>query len=75
MASSSEALGLIAGSTQMPVMVAAEAVRAGREVRVAAIRGVTEPDIDDTASQVTWLDWGNLPGFFALRKLEADDEL
>jgi DUF1009 family protein len=64
--SSSSALGLIAGSTQMPVVVAEEARRAGREVHVAAIRGITEPAIDEVASNVVWLDWGDLPAFFAL---------
>lgn len=50
----------------MPLAVAEEARRAGREVRVAAIRGITEPAIDEVAPRVTWLDWGNLPAFFAV---------
>lgn len=66
MASSSEPLGLIAGSSQMPVMVAREADRAGRRVTVAAIRGVTEPQIDAVAQEVHWLHWGDLPAFFEL---------
>ena len=52
MGSSSSHLGLIAGSTQMPVVVAEEARRAGREVHVAAIRGMTEPAIDEVAADV-----------------------
>lgn len=59
-------LGLIAGSTQMPAIVAREARADGRRVVVAAIRGITEPAIDEAAEQVRWLDWGDLPGFFAL---------
>lgn len=67
MASSSEPLGLIAGSSQMPVLVAREALRAGRTVTVAAIRGVTDPGIDEVAGgDVHWLQWGDLPAFFAL---------
>lgn len=50
----------------MPVLVAREASRAGRTVSVAAIRGVTEPAIEDVAAEVTWLQWGDLPSFFAL---------
>jgi DUF1009 family protein len=50
----------------MPVVVAAEAARAGRPVSVAAIRGITDPAIEQEAEQVTWLEWGDLPAFFAL---------
>lgn len=66
MASSSELLGLIAGATQMPQAVARGATGAGRRVLAAAIHGITDPAIDDVADAVTWLEWGELSGFFAL---------
>lgn len=66
MASSSSLLGLIAGSTQMPLVVAREAAGAGREIRAVAIRGITDPAIEDAAAAVTWLEWGDLPAFFGL---------
>lgn len=66
MGSSSEPLGLIAGSTQMPLVVAREASDDGRRVHAVALRGITDPRLDDAAPDVRWLEWGDLPGFFAL---------
>jgi len=65
-ASSSSPLGLIAGASQMPRVVAHEATAAGRTVQVAAIRGITDPSIEESAAVVRWLEWSDLPGFFAL---------
>lgn len=66
MESSSEILGLIAGSTQMPLVVAREARADGRRVLAVAIRGITSEAIDEYADEVRWLDWGDLPSFFGL---------
>jgi hypothetical protein len=50
----------------MPRVVAHEATTAGREVHVAAIRGITDPSIENHAAEVRWLDWSDLQGFFNL---------
>ncbi len=57
---------MIAGSTQMPCVVAEEARSRGRLVIAIAIKGVTEPAIDDVADQVHWLEWGDISGFLGL---------
>ena len=48
----------------MPLVVAAEATAAGRQVLAAAIHGITQPEIDQSAHEVIWLEWGDLPAFF-----------
>tara|TARA_Y100000758_G_scaffold91893_1_gene63079 strand:- start:1979 stop:2824 length:846 start_codon:yes stop_codon:yes gene_type:complete len=65
-ASSSESLALIAGSTQLPCVVAAEAQAQGRTVIAIAIEGITEPAIGDVVDQVHWLEWGDVSGFLGL---------
>lgn len=50
----------------MPLVVAREARREGRTVLVAAIEGITDPALETAASEIRWLSWGDLPGFFAL---------
>ena len=65
-ASSSELLALIAGSTQLPCVVAAEAQAQGRTVIAIAIEGITEPAIGDVVDQVHWLEWGDVSGFLGL---------
>ena len=50
----------------MPRVAALEAARAGRTVWAAAIRGITDPALESVVDRTTWLDWGDLPGFFAL---------
>ena len=65
-ASSSESLALIAGSTQLPCVVAAEAQAQGRTVIAIAIEGITEPEIGDVVDQVHWLEWGDVSGFLGL---------
>ena len=65
-ASSSDSLALIAGSTQMPCVVAAEAQSLGRTVIAIAIDGVTEPAIGDVVDEVHWLKWGDVSGFLGL---------
>ena len=66
MASSSSLLGLIAGSSQMPRVVAREARAAGCHVHAAAIHGITDPALEDCVDELEWLQWSDLPGFFAL---------
>ena len=71
--SSSEPLALIAGSTQMPCVVAREAQAMGRAVIGVAITGVTDRQLDSIVDTVHWLDWGDVPGFLALlAKLSGD---
>ena len=65
-ASSSESLALIAGSTQMPRVVAAEAQAQGLKVIAIAIEGVTDPAIGEVVDQVHWLEWGDVSGFLGL---------
>jgi DUF1009 family protein len=57
---------LIAGSTQMPCVVAEEARSMGRRVIGVAIHGVTDPRLDDLADEVHWLSWGDVGGFLSL---------
>jgi len=64
--SSSEPLALIAGSTQMPCIVAEEARSRGRQVFAIGIHGVTEPRLDEVADRVHWLEWGDVSGFLSL---------
>lgn len=66
MASSSEPLALIAGSSQMPCVVARQARLQGRRVTAVAIRGITEPAIDEAVDDVRWLEWGDVPAFLRL---------
>lgn len=66
MASSSEPLAVIAGSSQMPCVVARQARRQGRRVTAVAIHGITEPAIDAAADDVRWLRWGDVPAFLRL---------
>ena len=64
--SSSEPLALIAGSTQMPCVVATEARAQGRRVIAIGIEGVTETRLNDVADEVHWLPWGDVSGFLSL---------
>ncbi|MFQ5742350.1 MAG: LpxI family protein [Acidobacteriota bacterium] len=66
MASSSEPLALIAGSSQMPSIVARQARARGRRVTVLAIRGITDTAVGDAADEIRWLDWGDVNGFLEL---------
>lgn len=66
MASSSNQLGLIAGASQMPRVVAREATAAGCRVHAAAIHGITDPSLEDCVDELRWLQWSDLQGFFAL---------
>ena len=64
--SSSETLALIAGGTQMPLVVAREAQAAGRQVTVVAIEDVTDRGIEAVVDDVRWLEWGDVDGFLSL---------
>lgn len=71
--SSNEPLALIAGSTQMPCVVAREAQARGRQVTAVAIEGVTDRLLDDVADTVYWLQWGDVSGFLGvLGKLRSE---
>jgi DUF1009 family protein len=65
-ASSSEPLALIAGSTQMPCIVAEQARSQGRAVIAIAIEGVTEERVAELADEAHWLSWGDVGGFLSL---------
>ncbi len=66
MESSSSLLGLIAGSSQMPRVVAREARAAGCRVHAVAIHDITDPALEDCVDELHWLQWSDLTGFFAL---------
>ena len=71
--SSSEPLALIAGSSQMPCVVAEEARAQGRHVIGIGIEGVTETRLNDVADEVRWLPWADVNGFLSLlNKLTKD---
>jgi len=55
-----EAIGIIAGNGQFPILVARAARREGRTVIAAAHEGETLPEIEDVADQVTWIKVGQL---------------
>jgi len=57
---------LIAGSTQMPCIVAEEARSQGRRVIAIAIEGVTEERVAALADEAHWLSWGDVGGFLSL---------
>ncbi len=50
----------------MPRVVAREAKAAGCEVYAVAIRGITDPALEDCVDKLRWLEWSDLQGFFAL---------
>ncbi len=56
---------MIAGASQMPLVIAREARRRGRSVLAVAIRGITAAGLEEAADDVVWLEWGDLPGFLA----------
>lgn len=63
MESSSEPLALIAGSSQMPGIVAREAQARGHRVTALAIRGITDDEVAEVADEVRWLEWGDVSAF------------
>jgi DUF1009 family protein len=63
MESSSEPLALIAGSSQMPSIVAREAQARGHRVTALAIRGITDEEVAEAADEVLWLEWGDVGAF------------
>ena len=66
MASSNELLALIAGSSQMPLLVARQARSEGRRVLAVGLRTISDPRLDDEADEVNWLDWADVPAFLQL---------
>jgi len=50
----------------MPRVVAQEARAAGCHVLAAAIRGITDPALEECVDELRWLEWSDLQGFFAL---------
>ena len=63
MESSSEPLALIAGSSQMPSIVAREAQARGHRVTALAIRGITDEAVAEVADEVRWMEWGDVSAF------------
>ena len=55
-------LGIIAGSGELPLYIAAKAHAMGRQVFIAAIQGTTDPKIEQHPH--TWLKWGELGKLF-----------
>lgn len=57
-----ERIGLIAGGGSFPLIFAAEAKKAGREVYVAALDGITPKEIEKDAAAAGWFRLGNVGG-------------
>ncbi|OGS13874.1 MAG: hypothetical protein A2234_03385 [Elusimicrobia bacterium RIFOXYA2_FULL_58_8] len=53
-------IGLIAGAGSFPLIFAAEAKKAGREVIVAGLKGITPPEIEPYAAQISYFRLGQL---------------
>mgnify|MGYP001224703040 FL=1 len=59
--SSIQSLGIIAGSRELPLLIAREARRLGMSKIVAvAFQGETSPEIDEVADEVVWVRVGQL---------------
>jgi hypothetical protein len=61
-------IGLIAGGTQYPILVAKEASKKGKKIYVTAIEGEAEKDIEEYVTKVKWINPGNLNEFFKFFK-------
>ncbi len=57
-----EKIGLIAGGGNFPLLFAAEARKAGREVYVVALNGITPGEIAASAAGLEWFRLGNIGG-------------
>jgi hypothetical protein len=57
-----EKIGLIAGGGSFPLLFAAEARKAGREVFIVALNGITPKEIEQYAAQIKWFRLGNVGG-------------
>jgi DUF1009 family protein len=55
-------IGLIAGGGSFPLLFAAEAKKAGREVFIVALNGITPKEIEQYAAEVGWFRLGNVGG-------------
>ena len=55
-----EALGLIAGTGLIPFVVAQEAKERGHKLIVLAIRGITDPALENEADETFWIKLGQL---------------
>jgi len=58
----SERIGLIAGGGSFPLLFAAEAKKAGREVFVVALNDITAKELEQYAAQTRWFRLGNVGG-------------
>ena len=63
-----ERIGIIAGGGSFPLLFAAEAKKAGREVCVAALDGITDKAIEKDAAAAAWFRLGNVGGPIAFLK-------
>lgn len=57
-----EKIGLIAGGGSFPLLFAAEAKKAGREVFVVALDGISPKEIEQYAAETRWFRLGNIGG-------------
>jgi len=57
-----EKIGLIAGGGAFPLLFAAEAVKAGREVYVVALEGISPKEIEQYAAGIKWFRLGSIGG-------------
>lgn len=57
-----ERIGIIAGGGGFPLLFAAEAKKAGREVYAVALDGITSKEIETLAAETRWFRLGNIGG-------------
>ncbi|MDA8131080.1 MAG: UDP-2,3-diacylglucosamine diphosphatase LpxI [Elusimicrobia bacterium] len=57
-----EKIGIIAGGGSFPLLFAAEAKKAGREVYAVALNDITSRDIELSAAETAWFRLGNIGG-------------
>ena len=57
-----EKIGIIAGGGSFPLLFAAEAKKAGREVYAAALNDITSRDIESSSAATAWFRLGNIGG-------------
>jgi DUF1009 family protein len=55
-------IGLVAGGGNFPLLFAAEAKKAGREVYVVALNDITSKEIEQYAAETRWVRLGNIGG-------------
>ena len=69
-----ESLGIIAGSRNLPLLIAREARKAGvRKIAAVAFDGETDPQLAPLVDSITWLKVGQLTKMFSVFRKEGVD--